>query len=778
MSSSHVENSLRSLPIVCYAEDWGRLPSSTQHLMRGLSKTHPILWVDSMGLRAPSAASAGDLQRIWAKIKKFSEGIDEVEPNIFRLSPLVLPLHKFSPVRRFNRRLMKVYVGGFLKKKRFDRFIQWSSSPTSASMLGALGESANVYYIGDEFSEFTQFDKELVTSLERELLVRSDLLFVVSERLRQTKSKFNAVVEMLPHGCDYEHFSSVTKLGEHDIPADLAKIPHPRIGYYGLIRDWFDFPMLREIFRRHPEWSLVLVGPCDTDTSGISDLPNVHLLGPKPYADLRKYLRGFDVGIIPYRDAEITRNANPLKLLEYLSSGIPVVTTDLPAVHAYSDGLRIAKDIAGFEQGIVNALGETGIDQAEARQKIGRENSWKSRVEMVETIFDKQVYPRTSPPSQPVVMHLIAAMDIAGAEKVVLNLVGHSKKSSGENKYEHRVTSFVRMSDGRGSDFLRQADSAGVMTDRIPIYAGWDIGDVVKLRRIIKQRSVSILHTHGYKADIVGVISAKLSGLPIVATAHGFSAGKDKLSRNENIGRWFLKGANRVIAVSENVKKTLIDSGINERKIALLPNAISFEYFAKPPAHDFRRDWNIASDRLVIGTAGRLAAEKAQANLIRAVLLIPEALRSRITVVIAGEGPEQERLLATALEMRLADRVKLIGFVRDVRSFYHALDLFCLPSLTEGHPLTIMEAAACGVPVVASRVGAIGQLISDGVDGYTTEPGNIRQLAKTIEAALSQPDRGRKMGQILRDKLRLDYDIGPWATRVNEIYGDLLREKS
>jgi glycosyltransferase involved in cell wall biosynthesis len=775
---SAVSDDYRTLPIVCYAEDWGRLPSSTQHLMRELSKTHPILWVDSMGLRAPSAASAGDLKRIWNKIKKFSEGIEEVEPNIFRLSPLVLPLHKFSLVRRFNRRLMKVYVGGFLKKKRFDRFIQWSSTPTSAPMLGALSELANVYYLGDEFSEFTQFDKELVTRLERELLIRSDLLFVVSERLRQTKSKFNAVMELLPHGCDYAHFSTVSKLGEHDIPGDLAKIPHPRIGYYGLIRDWFDFPMLREIFQRHPEWSLVLIGPCDTDTSGISDLPNVHLLGPKPYTDLPKYLRGFDVGIIPYRDTEITRNANPLKLLEYLSSGIPVVTTDVPAVHAYSDGLRIAKDTVAFERGIVDALAETGIDQTETRQKIGRENSWRSRVELVETVFDRQVYPRTSTPSRPVVMHLIAAMDIAGAEKVVLNVAGHSKKSTGDNKYEHRVTSFVRMSDGRGSDFLRQADSAGVMTDRIPIYSGWDVGDIVKLRRIIKKHRVSILHTHGYKADIVGVIAAKLSGLPIVATAHGFSAGKDKLSRNEKIGRWFLRRADRVIAVSENVKATLIDAGVNEENLALLPNAIDFDYFAKPPAHGFRKEWNIASDGLVIGTAGRLAAEKAQGNLIRAVLLIPEALRNRVTVVIAGEGPEQERLLATAAEMRLTDRVKLIGFVRDVHSFYHALDLFCLPSLTEGHPLTIMEAAACGLPVVASRVGAIGQLIGGGVDGYTPEPGDIPQLAKAIERALSLPDRGKKMGQALRDKLHRDYDIGPWAARVNEIYVELLREKT
>jgi glycosyltransferase involved in cell wall biosynthesis len=224
------------------------------------------------------------------------------------------------------------------------------------------------------------------------------------------------------------------------------------------------------------------------------------------------------------------------------------------------------------------------------------------------------------------------------------------------------------------------------------------------------------------------------------------------------------------------VKKTLVDSGIKENKLILLPNAIDFEYFAQPPERDFRQEWNIGSDGIVIGTAGRLAAEKAQANLIRAVALLPEKLKSRVTVVIAGEGPAEGVLRQTAVEMNLADRVMLAGFVRDVRSFYHALDLFCLPSLTEGHPLTVMEAAACGVPVVASLVGAIGQLITDGVDGYTPEPGDIPQLAKAIESALSQHDLGKKMGQTLRDKLRREYDIGPWAARVNDMYNELVKK--
>jgi glycosyltransferase involved in cell wall biosynthesis len=372
-------------------------------------------------------------------------------------------------------------------------------------------------------------------------------------------------------------------------------------------------------------------------------------------------------------------------------------------------------------------------------------------------------------------MHLIAAMQIAGAEKVVLNQVRAGCSDGGLMGFDQRVTSFVRVSDGAGIDFLREVASTGAQTDRIAITKRFDLGDISALWRIIKRHNVGLLHTHGYRSDIAGVVAAKLSRIPIVITAHGFAGIDTRLNRNERMGRWFMRYAQKIIAVSDNVRQTLIEAGIPEHKIVLIPNAIDFDQFAQACAHHFRREWDVKPDEIVIGTVGRLSPEKAQANLIRMVALLPEELRSRLTVVIAGEGSTEADLRQTAAEMNLTGRVILAGFVRDVHSFYHALDLFCLPSITEGHPLTVMEAAACGVPVVASRVGAIRQLITDGVDGYTPEPGDIPQLAKAIESALSQPDLGKRMGRNLRDKLHREYDIGPWAARVSGVYNELVK---
>jgi len=775
----------RAIPIVCYAEDWGRLPSSTQHLMRGLSRTHPILWVDSLGLRAPSA-SKGDLSRIITKLKRFVSGIKEVEPKIFVLTPIVIPLYKYTLVRWINRLILKFVIKRFLRKQGIADFIQWSSCPSSANMVNALGEKANIYYIGDEFSEFTQFDQGLVGKLERRLLIGADLLLVVSDQLAKTKAQFNPLVIKIPHGCDYAHFAQTQVFAENDIPSDLQNIPNPRIGYYGLIRDWFEFDMLHNIFGSHPEWSLTLIGPSDTDTSKISSLPNVHLLGPKPYTELPKYLRGFDVCIIPYRKTEITINANPLKLLEYLSSGKPVVTTDLPSVYPYRDGLIITSSPAEFEAGIQKALGECESRKCHTRMRLAEANSWQSRVDKIESIFDSHIYPffekrqpskniqiRNEDYSQkpkPVVMHLIAAMNIAGAEKVVLNLLSQSKICP----FDLRVTSFVRGIDGGGTEFLKAAAGCGAKIDRIQTYHRWDFRDVGHLLRIIKRHNVAIIHSHGYKSDISGVIASKLTGVPIIATAHGFTGADANLRFNENLGRFFLRFANTILPVSENIREKLAYSGVPENKINIVPNAVDFDYFRGAPNSDFRKCWGVRRHEILIGSAGRLSVEKAHINLIKALGKLSPDARANLKIVIAGTGPQEQNIRDEADRIGISEKLIFAGFIEDMRSFYQALDIFCLPSLTEGLPLTILEAAASCRAIVASKVGSIGNMIDHSTDGFIVAAGDIEGLSDSLQHLISSPQLRESFGLRLRDKLSRNYDIQPWAHKIFGIYGQFV----
>lgn len=759
----------RNDAIICYAEDWGRLPSSTQHLMRKLSSNHTILWVDSLGLRVPTV-SKGDVGRIFSKIGKFFAGVNEVEPNIFVLSPLVIPLFKYSLIRWVNRQILKFNIKRFLRKNNIESFIQWSSCPTSAIMLNALGEKANVYYIGDEFSEFTQFDNELVASLEKHLLVQCDMIFVVSERLVETKSKFNAQVYRLPHGCDFEHFAKTEKLAESDIPGDLQEIKGPIIGYYGLIRDWFDFEMLRDIFSRRREWSLVLVGPCDTDSSLIDNLPNVHLLGSKPYQELPNYLKGFDVCIIPYERSEITINANPLKLLEYLASGKPVITTDLPSVYPYSKGLTIAKSTGEMESGIENLLAGQSDEVKSAQVKLSSVNSWASRAEKIENLFGEKIQAITKKSDRPVVMHIIAAMEIAGAEKVLLNLISRKDNCP----YEMRVTSFVRGKDGTGTKFLKSVVATDTIVDRIPMYRRWDMRDVKALKRIIKRHNVNLIHSHGYKSDIVGVLASKLTGIPIVATSHGFTCADQKLKRNEKIDRYILRFADKTICVSDGVYNSLVSSGIDKNKLTLIPNAIDFKYFSKPADNNICEEWGISHDKIIIGTAGRLSPEKAHTDLVKAISKIPVDLRCRCCLVIAGDGPEKENILRVANENGVSDNLIMAGYVNDMRSFFKSIDIFCLSSLAEGTPLTALEAAASGIPLVLTSVGGSTALINNGVDGFLVESSAPAQMADALGELIGDENLRNQFAGKALDKLRLKYDVVKWAENFFDIYKKIL----
>ena len=364
--------------IICFADDWGRHPSSTQHIMRELSKDFTILYVESLGFREPGVSSK-DFSRIFTKLKNFLRGIKEREKNIFVFTPLVIPLHKYSLIRTINRFILSWQISSYLRKNRIQKFILWLSHPSTEPVAKRWGEEKTIYYCGDEYAEFSSFSQELVRGMERRLLQKSDLVIVVSDKLFKTKKEYNNNIYLLPHGVEFEHFFKSTSENIH-LPVELKNIKKPIIGYYGLIRDWIDFELLQKISQRK-DWSLVLIGPANTDISSIQGIDNIHLLGPKDYESLPLYLKGFDVCIIPYKLLEVTINARPLKLFEYMASGKPVVSTPLPTVLPYKEVVRIGYTHEEFIEQVEKSLQEKDNSLLQKRIALARENSWENLVD-------------------------------------------------------------------------------------------------------------------------------------------------------------------------------------------------------------------------------------------------------------------------------------------------------------------------------------------------------------------------------------------------------------
>lgn len=375
------KKALRGRDLVVFSNDWDGDPLSKTHIMRILARDNRILWVNSIGNRAPKA-NAHDAKRILRKLQTFSEGIREVEPNLFVLAPLAIPFYGSEAVRTLNRALLKAQVKRAMKKLGFHRPISWSFLPASAPVSGTLGEEMVVYHCVDEFSAFSDTNGRHIAELEEQLLKKADLVITSAERLRENKAKVNPNTVLVRHGVDFNHFVKAADPATV-VPGEIARLPKPVIGFFGLIADWVDMDAIAECAKAYPNGSVVMLGKIapDADVSKLKALPNVHFLGRKKYEELPGYTKAFDVALMPFAINELTLNANPLKVREYLAAGIPVVSSDIPEVRKV--GLcKIAASPQDFPAKVAECLAEGAGPSRERAEKIFHE-SWDAKVDEI-----------------------------------------------------------------------------------------------------------------------------------------------------------------------------------------------------------------------------------------------------------------------------------------------------------------------------------------------------------------------------------------------------------
>ena len=370
---------LRGRDMLCFGHDWSGDPLSKTHLMRLFARDNRILWINSIGYRTPQA-SARDLRRAINKLKAVAEPVKEVEKNIFVLNPLAIPAYGLPWMRAVNRELLRLQIFRAMRRLGFKRPINWVFNPTASVVAGSLREDLLIYYCVDEFTAFSDAGTRSMIELEEQLIRRADLVIVSAARLLESKGGKNPHTVLVRHGVDYDHFRKAL-LPETKIPDEIAKLPRPIIGYFGLMAaDWIDIDLMAHVARHFAGGSLVLLGKVTTDMSKLTSLPNVHLLGRKPFAELPAYSKGFDVAILPFPISEVTLNANPLKVREYLAAGLPVVSTKIPEVEVL--GLaHIAETKEDFARAVERALEDPGPKAS--RSDSMKKESWEGRVEEV-----------------------------------------------------------------------------------------------------------------------------------------------------------------------------------------------------------------------------------------------------------------------------------------------------------------------------------------------------------------------------------------------------------
>ena len=369
--------------IVCFAKEWKEDPTSCNHVLKELARHNRVLWVNSISTRAPNLASGRDLAKIfrklWAFLSGFFRGAQQVGENMWLFNPIVLPLHNRAWVVRLNRFLLRFTLGLQRKRLGMDRFQLWTFVHTACDYVGTLGEDLVVYYCTDNWAGFGFADTRRVGDMVNKLAGRADVVFATSRPLVEKLQPFNRHTYLASHGVDYELFARALS-SDLAVPADIAALPHPVIGFFGLVEEWMDQDLIAYLARRHPEWSIALVGKINVDVTRLSALPNVHFLGRKPHHELPAYCKAFDVAMIPHQLNELTRHMNPIKLREYISAGLPIVSVDLPEMRHFPDACSIAPDHAGFEAAVVAALATDSLGSRQQRSSTMRHETWPHKV--------------------------------------------------------------------------------------------------------------------------------------------------------------------------------------------------------------------------------------------------------------------------------------------------------------------------------------------------------------------------------------------------------------
>lgn len=285
-------------------------------------------------------------------------------------------------------------LGDLLKSLALGDVVSLVQIPFWAPLAARLRERFGwrvVYDCMDEWTNFPGFG-EAVLSLEEELVRGADLTVATAQRLHEKLDGRAARLALVPNGVDLEHYQR--HYGENSI---LGEVAHPVIGYYGALASWVDVELLEKIARRFPEATLVLAGGAfDVDLSRIENLPNVRLLGQRPYEEMPKLLWHFDACVIPFLVNGITEATNPVKFYEYLSAGKPVVSPRLTELSPYEDLCYLSDGHDGFLSSLERALAEPADDpRRERRRAVAAENDWKERHAALDAAV-RGTFPRVS----------------------------------------------------------------------------------------------------------------------------------------------------------------------------------------------------------------------------------------------------------------------------------------------------------------------------------------------------------------------------------------------
>lgn len=384
---------------ICFSgQDWwyhNRAHSDFQLMLR-VAERRPVLFVNSIGMRMPAPGRTPQFaRRILRKAKSVARFVKQPLadlPNFHVLTPVILPFYGFKSMRAVNARLVRQQVGMVARWLGINpaEAVIFVTIPTAADVVREWPRRSLVANRSDLHSAFEETDQALIRDFEAELVAVSDVSIYTSHSLMRNESAIAGErAVFLDHGVDYDRFAAATGRPH----PDLADIPRPIIGFFGGIDDYVvDLELLKKVAEDLPDCSLVLIGDATCPIDHIVSKPNVHWFGFRPYEEIPSFGAGFDVALMPWLRNEWIEQCNPIKMKEYLAIGLPVVSTDFPEVHFYSEAIAIASDHDRFIELIREALDGKAVGSLKTRKARVEGSTWDRKAEELIALAEGRIH--------------------------------------------------------------------------------------------------------------------------------------------------------------------------------------------------------------------------------------------------------------------------------------------------------------------------------------------------------------------------------------------------
>ena len=365
------------------------------------------------------------------------------------------------------------------------------------------------------------------------------------------------------------------------------------------------------------------------------------------------------------------------------------------------------------------------------------------------------------------VLHVIAPALVGGLERVICTLAP-AQSAAG---MDVRVAAILE-AGASAHPVVDALSESGIDVAPIRVPSRGYREEQRRIAALCASRMPDVMHTHGYRTDLVDSAVARRLGIPRLSTFHGFTGGEFRNRVYEWLDRRAARRMDAVVAVSRPLGDRLVAAGVARDRVHVVPNAYR-------PRGDFLPRWaarealGIPHDAIVVGWIGRLTAEKGADVLVDAISFLAD---DRVIGVFIGDGSDRSKLEALA-KARAPERTRWLGLLPDASRFLPAFDAFALSSRTEGTPMVVFEAMDAGVPIVATRVGGVPDVLRP-QDAVLVDSENALALAGAIQGIIADRSAASKRADSARARLATSYSTGPWVERYHEIYQTIIHRRS